>query len=199
MTITRIKLYAAVAAASMCWAIGLLTGWSIWHNPAPAPETYQKGVVQSDLSVILERKPQADARPAQQVPPRSVIERVVRVTVQPDTVLRRDTIRCRDTLVVCPPCPRVSVDLTLVRLRDSSRRVIASSPDGRVIAGVDVPVERSVAQRTLNWSAGAVYGLNSSIGGYLHRDIGPFRIGASGTRKVNYNKWQFAVEAGLRF
>jgi hypothetical protein len=71
------------------------------------------------------------------------------------------------------------VDLTLVRLPDQSRRVVASSPDGVVIGGVDIPVETAVPQRVLKWAAGPSWNPSDrTFGAWIERDAGFLRLGA---------------------
>jgi hypothetical protein len=142
-------------------ASGLLLAAFVWWWAAGAPvaETPAAAVRQSDGSLVLERKPDAKARPVAQIPKRAKLERQIRVEVQP---ARAD----------CPVCV---VDLSLVRLPDDTRRVIASSPTGDVIAGLDVPVAPIQAYK--KWLAGALY--NGRWGGLVGRNIGPLMIGGA--------------------
>jgi hypothetical protein len=100
----------------------------------------------------------------------------------------------------------VRVDLSLVRLQDQTRRVIASSPDGHVVGGVDIPIESPTPARTMKWAAGGLWNpADHTFGGWIDRDLGPFRIGpqieqqrlsasaGSGTTMA------FAVRVGVRF
>ncbi len=191
-------------------AVGLGIGWKLWSPKAPVVETYAPQVKQPDGSLVLERKPQADAKPAQQLPQGAKLERVVQVTVQPNQppanpVSPRpsgsDVLAPAETR---PPCPPVRVDLSLVRMPDLTRRVIASSPDGQVVGGVDIPVEAARPVRTLKWAAGGSWDpANKTYGGWLERDLGPLRLGAdlhqvrepAGGRVT----WAGMVRAGIRF
>jgi len=178
---------------------GLGIGWSLWKPTPTKAETYAKAQRQCDGSLILERKPQADAKPAQEIPKGAKVERVVQVVVQP----RASAAATVQTSGPAPedaapvptarqfiaeiPCPPVRVDLSLVRMPDQTRRVIASSPDGEVVGGVDIPVETAAPVRTLKWGAGFEYAVNSwgnTKSLLVQRDIGFLRFGARAGRIV---------------
>lgn len=202
--------------------VGLGIGWKLW-SPKPGPvETYAPPVTQPDGSQILERKPQAEARPAQQVPKGAKVERVVQVVVQPNppadpvSPLPSGSVASpADPVQSGPiaaqsganPCPPVRVDLTLVRMQDQTRRVIASSPDGVVVGGVDIPVEPVLTQKTLKWAAGVVYGTtawgDTARGAFLDRDLAFLRTGIEVTRNTYplaaHEGWEFRAKLGIRF
>ena len=167
----RIKLAVAGLIAALIFAAGMGLAWKIW-SPKPAkPETYAAAVKQSDGSVVLERKPDATAKPAQELPKGAKLERVVQVTVKPsasseaiaptngpDPQAASTSDLPSGTTIPCPP---IRVDLSLVRMPDESRRVIASSPDGEVVGGVDIPVEAALVPKVLRWSGVALAGYDA--------------------------------------
>lgn len=64
-----------------------------------------------------------------------------------------------------------------MRLKDGTRRVVASSPDGEVTSGLDVPVESAAPARVLKWSAGPTRDLlTARWGAAITRDVGPVRL-----------------------
>ena len=81
-------------------------------------------------------------------------------------------------------CPPVTIDLSLVREKGGSRRAIASSPDGAIVSGLDIPVETlSYAPRV--WAAGISIDPVHQVGGiWVERDISRIRLGA----EVGQNK-----------
>jgi hypothetical protein len=198
-------------AWALAFAAGLGTGWTLWRPETPKPETYAPPVRQPDGSLVLERKPQEDAKPAQTVPKGAKVERIVQVTVQPHAspVLSPPSVSGASDSANAParpPCPPVRVDLTLVRMPDQSRRVLASSPDGQVIGGVDIPVEAAVPQRALKWAAGPSWNPSDrTFGAWIERDAGFLRLGAdlyqvreplaAGGRTT----WAGFIRAGIRF
>lgn len=131
--------------------------WIAGSSPSEPPAA---AVRQGDGSLVLERKPDAKAKPAAQLPARAKLERQIQVVVQPE---RAD----------CPVC---TVDLSLVRLPDDTRRVVASSPTGQIIGGLDVPVIPSTGTER-RWLAGALY--NGRWGGLVAREVGPFVVGGA--------------------
>jgi hypothetical protein len=198
-------------AWALAFAAGLGTGWMLWRPETPKPETYAPPVRQQDGSLVLERKPQEDAKPAQQVPKGGKVERVIQVTVEPIPSGPEPALPSHSGSGALPepsrpPCPRVRVDLTLVRMPDQSRRVLASSPDGQVVGGVDIPVEAAVPQRVLKWAAGPSWNpADRTFGAWIERDAGFLRLGAdlyqvreplaAGGRTT----WAGLIRAGIRF
>lgn len=199
-------------AWALIFAAGLGTGWMLWGTKTPKVETYARAQRQQDGSLVLERKPQPDAKPAQQVPKGAKVERVVQVVVQPSAQpvepLRPSAsdASAGDLTPERPPCPPVRVDLTLVRMQDQTRRVLASSPDGVVIGGVDIPVETAAPVRTLKWAAGGSYNpADRTFGAWAERDLGPLRVGAD---LIQVRQpviagggitWAGMIRAGIRF
>lgn len=185
--------------------LGLGLGWWLWHPDAAIAEPPAFAQRQADSSLILERRPDAAAKPKQLLPTGAVVERVASVTVQPrafavpvqnvpretmqDVVrsaiaseTRRDTVISSTAIISAGAdsvrCPAVTVDLTLIRMPDQTRRVVASSPDGLVVGGVDVPVESATVPKVLRWSAGVTYDPGTKhYGAALARDVGPLRLG----------------------
>lgn len=126
--------------------------------PEPVQETWQPSIRQADRSLILERKPNPRAKPKQSVPSGARAERVGSVTVQPETA------------------GPVTVDWSLLKLTDNTRRIVASSPDGEVIGGVDVPVA-VIAEPNL-WAAGLSFDpVRQTSGIWVERDYSRIRVG----------------------
>lgn len=157
VVVLAIALLGAAAAAG--WWLGRPA--KIVEPPAPA-------AAQADGSLILERAPDARAKPKQRVPRNARVERVVAVDVKPAPGALKDD---RDSL---------RVDLSLVRLPDSTRRVLASSPDGEVVGGLDIPVETAApAPAPKKWAAGLSWSpTHHTAGVWVERDIGRARLGA---------------------
>jgi hypothetical protein len=130
------------------------------ENTAPAP-----AVKQQDGSVVAERAapPIKPAPPPHQLPKGSKEERRVAVTVKPSK----------------PESAPVRLDLSLVQV-DGGRRVVASSPDGKVIEALDMPIQRAfAAPPARKWAAGGSADYRGDqFGAWVERDIGRFRVGA---------------------
>ncbi len=196
-----------------------LIAWQIWKPKPPPPEVYKPATKQMDGSVILEKKPDATAKPKQIIPKGATVERVASITVRPEaayapmstakpthggTFLNHLTGRTEppQPQAVRLPCPPVTVDLTLIRNQDDTRRVIASSPDGAVVGGVDIPVEAAVMLPAPKlWAVGAVVNpFKNTFGAFLDRDWGPFRLGTQiNQRDEGRFILQFWLKGGLRF
>lgn len=113
--------------------------------------------------MILERRTDPVVTPRQKIPPRAKVERVTRVTVQPDTPAPK----------AGQPCPPVTVDMTLIREPDGGRRVLASSPDGQVVGGLDVPAEPAAPlPAPRRWAAGLSWSpVTRTAGVWADRDL----------------------------
>lgn len=151
-----------------------LLGAGIWiARPKPVIETPAPEITQADGSIVSARKPDAKAKPKHQVPKGSKVERIEQVTVQGETPAA--ITAC--TSVKCPP---VTVDMTLVRMPDNTKRVVASSPDGQIVASVDIPVEAVVPPpEPKEWAAGiSLNPVQQTAGVWVERDIWRVRIGA---------------------
>ena len=132
MTRTQIAVAAALTIVLICLGVGL--GWYAFH-PAKVIETAKPPEVQKDGSLIVEREATTPtAKPKQQVPKGGKVERIGSVTAQGITP---DAIKACTSV----PCPPVTIDTSLVRMPDGSKRVIVSSADGTILKGVDIPVE----------------------------------------------------------
>lgn len=172
--------------------LGLGAGWKLWRVNQVTPETYAREQRQSDGSLILEKKPQSDAKPAQEIPKGGAIERVIQVSIKPKPL---DPIPMISSPMDAPGIlmpgsaqpvnAPIRVDLTLVRMPDGTRRVLASSPDGEIVGGVDIPVESATSQKPLRWTASILRTWEPTTGkqgwgGQLQRNMGPFVVGVGG-------------------
>ena len=179
----RTKLVAVLATIVAIFAAGLATGWWLYH-PTVKPETYKPAVKQKDGSVILERNPNGAVSAPMPALPRKPA-RTIQVTVKPKPVpVEPDSCALE--------CPAVNVRLDLVK-DDDGQRVIASSPDGDIIGGMDVPHEPWIKRNENLWAAGLTYSHDRRLGAFLDRDLGPFRAG------IEADAESVRVRVGIRF
>lgn len=157
-----VTVIALIAAAALGWWLG---------QPEPVVETSAPEQRQADGSVVLERRPDAAAKPSHQVPKGAKVERVGRVTVQ--AAARSSGGMDASPGGMADPCPPVTVDWSLVREEDGGRRFLASSPDGAIVGGVDVPVETAAPMpKPLRWGAGISWSpANETAGIWIERDV----------------------------
>lgn len=168
-------------------AIGGTAGYLLGRGDAPRPESIAPAPAQqqADGSLVLERRPAASpAKAPHQIPRGAVEERRVAVTVQPE---RED-------------CPPVRLDLSLIRDGDG-RRVITSSPDGRVTGGLDIPIERSlIPPPARRWAAGVARHLTEDrIAVWVERDFSRVRIGAEIKQSERSDAFDPWVRVGFTF
>lgn len=169
--------------AGILFALAVLLGVGLDHLLRPAPQAViEKPAAeqrQGDGSLVLARAPDAAAKPAQAIPKGDVVERVVQIKVKPKAQpLSAQAAQGAATPQAAPDCPATTVDLSLVKEKDGEHRVIASSPDGSIIGGVDIPVAPSEVYKARKWAIGGSYGTGRDYGAWIDRDFGRIRIGA---------------------
>lgn len=209
------RLLLILAGAVGLFVAGLGLGW--WLNrPAVVVELPAPASRQADGSLVLER---TGTQIAPQKPPHALQagareERRVSVVVQPPRGVVKESLITDSTeaarlvasadhpvgshdMVDSCDCPPVQVDLSLVRMPDKTRRVVASSPTGTILSGIDVPLEPVSVPRVRPWAAGVLYTADSKLGAFLDRDLGPFRLGVETYQTPT--GWGAAARAGIRF
>lgn len=179
----------AIVAAVMALALaggGAVAGW-YFTRPAKVIETAQSEETQPDGSTVIERAATTPkAKPKQKVPKGAKVERVGSITAQGATP---------DEIKACTgvPCPPVTIDTSLVRLPDGSKRVIVSSADGTILKGIDIPVETQEIPEPKVWAAGvSLDPLKQTMGAWLERDILRARIGV----EINQTRPQIGGPVG---
>jgi hypothetical protein len=201
--------FVAIVAIALI-GLGFVVAWGI-YRPRPAkPEPPAPAVREKDGSLELERAPAGviagappgspALKPAQIIPKGAKVERIVQITVDPiknalpipqATSFRGGPATLPGSLAVAVgpssgrACPPVTVDLTLVRLKDKTQRVLASSPNGEVVGGIDVPVQDQPVPRIQRWTAAGLAGYDSHAG----RNV----FGG----QVSYAKGPFVVSGGV--
>lgn len=182
-------------SAAVGLLVGLALGWC-WYRPhTPGREPPAASYAQRDGSVVVARvdPPTQPTKPPHELPRGSREERRVSVVVKPGPGrVVHDTVQVPapdhvsqpgkmvDSIMEHCECPPVQVDLSLVRMPDKTRRVIASSPDGKILSGVDVPLEVASAPKIPAWTISAVAEMDANgirPGAFLQRRLGPFVAG----------------------
>lgn len=162
-------------------ALGLGAGWKL-YRPKPAPvETAAPAIRQADKSLVLQRQPEAKPEPKHELPKGAKLERQIQVTVLPSIPMEGQKIPGFGSLEPKP----ITVDLSLVRLQDGTQRVIASSDQGTVIGGLDVPVQGPMpTAKPLRWSGSVLRGYDA----YKHQAV----WGAA----ITYSRGPFVLTGG---
>lgn len=161
-------------------------------------EASAPAVRQADQSLILERKPDANASAPMVIPAGAKVERLAQVIVKPKPVPASAPDHPERILGMVDGCPPVTVDLALIRQPDQSRRVIASSPDGVIVGGVDIPVEPvRIIPDPPKWAAGASYSDQRKASIWIDRDLGRLVVG--GEVRQSDQGLRGAVRVGWRF
>lgn len=188
-----------ITAAAAALVIAAAIGWQL-GQPAPVVETAAPEQRQPDGSVVLERRPDASAKPNQETPPGAKVERVGRVTVQPPAPARKPGRESKPCQEIAYPCPSVTVDWSLVREADGGRRFLASSPDGTIVGGVDIPVDTAAQPPApKRWAAGLSWSpINDTPGAWLERDVPLFGTAARFGVDVEQTRTQTTTGADIR-
>ena len=183
------------AAAAALLVVGVLIGRWLFHvEMVPVIEKPAPAIVQQDGSQVLARAARDEsAKPAHQLPKGATLERTVQVKAKPKAPPRPTT----DGKLESAP---VTVDLSLVKMPDETRRVVASSPDGEILGVIDVPVAAFSIPETKKWAAGLyvnpVYPQERGL--FIDRDIGRLRIGAELGQNAR-NDLEARVKVGITF
>lgn len=156
---------------AMCGAGGFWAGYE-WRDSLTRTESVTPAAERriDDGAVVLERSPRGTAAerelPPVPIPDGATAERRVRVIIQPIPVP-----------VECPQPPKCIVDLALIREGDG-RRVVATSPTGAILGGLDVPLIPLELPAQARWAAGVSYNpFEGAAGAWLERDVGPAVLG----------------------
>lgn len=176
---------AVAIAGAIGTGVGLGLGWHMYHSK-PIVQTIAEAKRQADGSLELSRIPTSnDSLPPKQIIPKGdKVLREIEVKVQPSSAGTGQTNGSgpREDAKSDPP---VTLDLTLVKEPDNQERVIASSPDGEVISGIDIPLPDAYGPtvKVTPWAAGVGYTVDWMNGrrdwkGAVARDLGPFRVEA---------------------
>lgn len=202
--VAGIILIGIILGAFLC---GLALGWHL-YRPEVKAETYAPEKRLRDGALVLEKKPGAKAEADAIAPPPKLPagkpERTVVVTVKPKPKPlppAQPALPGQDGFCPVPreqECPPVRVRLDLVKLADDTRRVVASSPDGEIVGGLDVPLAPIVTARQPLWAAGVTMTHDRRFGGFIDRDMGPVRLGAEIGQAADAGL-EFRVRAGIRF
>lgn len=187
----KTKLIATAVIVAVVIIASLSAAWYLW-KPSKVPDNKPAAAaVQSDGSIVLEKKPDPEHKAPHKVPRGDTVERSFSATVQPD--------KGPDATGKCPP---VTVDLSLVRNKDQTKRVIASSSDGKVISGIDIPVEDAIPlPEPKLWAAGAAYSSKGNVGVWVDRDLGWMRLGTqvNQVKDLPSQGWEGWIKAGIKF
>lgn len=181
-----------ILQAVACVLVGILIGWWIRRPAPPVVEAAAPAVPLPSGGEVLKRAPGEPVPAATKTAAREAggkLERVVQVVVQPRPVMPGETRQApsfEGEKINTPPqacsCAPVRVDLGLVRMPDRTRRVVATSPDGDVVGGLDIPVEPERLPRAMpRWSALGMYGPDG-YGAGVARRFGPLDVAVVGMK-----------------
>jgi hypothetical protein len=122
------------------------------------------------------------------IPKGGKVLRKAGVTIAPDKKADKDG-----------KCPDVSVNFALVDDGKGGRRVIASSPDGKVVDGYDIPVIKETTYVTNKTFVGLSYSARKSVGVFIDRDLAAnLRVGGSVSRSED-GKLDASLKVGVSF
>lgn len=202
MISTRLAIPAGALVLGL--ALGLGLGWKL-YRPKPAPiETAAPAIRQPDKSLVLQRQPEAKPQPKHELPKGAKLERQIQVTVLPSIPMGGRKIPGSGNLPGIPDSSTavnngqsvgntdnsgqsraITVDLSLVKMPDRTQRVIASSDQGTVIGGLDVPVQGPMpTAKPLRWSGSVLRGYDA----YKHQAV----WGAA----ITYSRGPFVLTGG---
>ena len=188
MPITFIKplaaLLALLAVALAAYLFGVRTSRPVRESITPAPAQSLP-----DGALLLARVPAASAPQVPRALLQDVqrlggtLERTIHATLRPRVASSASAPSSTASAPHAADCPPVSMDLALLRTQEG-RRVLAASPDGEVLGGMDVPLVATALPAEHPWAAGLSMGSDGSPGIFLERDLGRLRVGAEAIRQA---------------
>jgi len=182
MTWATMKFYVLAACLLLAFGLGLGLGWKLYHPTTPplvpaAPEV----ILPNHGGTEIERKEQdPTAKPTTGIPSGATVEHTGSVTITPAPPSTPTPASPAVTpTVTCPPCPPLTINWSLVRLKGGNERMIFKGPDGTDITGVDVPVHPAGPPPPLpKWTAFASYYIRERTYGITAlKTTGPFILG----------------------
>jgi hypothetical protein len=175
--------------AALFFALGLSVGYRLYRpKPVTAKEAFAPEIRQKDGSLVLTRDPNAKVPgPPKVIPKGAEVIRSAQVLYLPTGVT---------------PGSRLpdEIDLHLMKMPDGTERILAESPTGTIVGGMDIP--RKPATPDLKWAAGGMYGpVQKTYGVFVDRDLGPWRVGleVTQTQLQGLRSVDIWVKVGLRF
>lgn len=98
-------------------------------------------------------------------------------------------------------CPAVTTSVTIVRMSDGTKRAIASTQDGTVVGGTDIPLEDDTVPKEHDWAAGGVIGTHQRYGLFIDHDVKHFPLLRVGGEVLHdpTTGWQATGKIGLRW
>jgi hypothetical protein len=200
------KLYAATVLMLITFGLGLGLGWKLWRGkmttitrdvPGPA-------IILHDGGQVLEKKIASKSTIIQVIPDGAHVQEEGTIIFRPNPDPAPD-----DHPAKVPDAPHdFHINFALVTMADGSRRVVASSPEGKVVGGIDIVVDpHKPAPPPLRNSAGLVYGTtawgDTAKGIFYDRDWKFIRAGLEVTHNtyanVNRTAWEGRIKVGLNF
>lgn len=199
------KLYSATACLLLAFVCGLGLGWKLYRGKVttvirdvPGPAIYLPGG-----TVVLEKKVAKKPTITTEKPDGSTVLEEGNVVIQPNAPLQPSTPG-----VLPEPLKPITINFAILKLKDGSRRVEASSSDGKVVGGVDIVVDPPAAPPApLRNAAGFVYGTtawgDTAKGVFYDRDWKFLRVGGEVTQNTYSNVqrtcWEGRVKIGITF
>lgn len=179
---TRLILGGVVLVIIAGLAVAFWPAKPIHEVTTAAPE-----VRQGDGSLIAERTPQSHPAPAPHIIPSGYKE------------TRRDSVTVAPSpAAAASGCPPVSVILSTVR-SGNQQRIVASSPNGEVLAAKDEIIEPALLPPAPRpWAAGLSYDTRHAVGVWVDRDVGRLVLGAAVARLPD-GKAEAQLRVGVRF
>lgn len=202
----RVALAVFITWTLFCLVLGAAIHERLTRKEPPVAETVAGEIRQDDGSLVVTRIPvPAENLPAppHAVPKGAVEERRISITVRPhpgsgglkpasevsgastgglasgetgstNSEASNQRPHCPATMSAMV-CPDVTVDLSLIRDK-SGRRVVASSPDGEVLGGLDVPLFSEEGRPVARTSLSAAYAGRDRYSATLMREFRPLGV-----------------------
>lgn len=200
------KFYAALISLLLAFGSGLGLGWKLWMGKTTTVyrEIAAPAIKLPNGGEVLEKKIAKKPSIKQELPADStVLEEgsIIFEPTQPVTPAHHDGVPDQ----LAEPPKKYTINFAIVKLGDNERRVVASSPDGAVVGGIDVVIDPPKQTAPLLNAVGVSYQPGKAAWGlWATRDWKFLRLGAEVSQvklpelqgKTNYTA---AITCGIRF
>lgn len=201
------KFWAWALAFGLVFGLGFGAGYKLFRSTPTPPEKPVKAIVQSDGSLVVARTVDGAAKPLLEVPSgyRVLHQGAVVVALRPAAAPANSKAGTADPLPTIQPS--TALDWELIQGGDGDDRLVVKSPDGTVVSATDVAVgSERPAPKELKWSAGGIYGLNTSggksVGVFVDHDWKFLRTGVEVTKEtftIVKTEWVVRGKFGIRW
>ncbi len=208
----QIKLIIAVVLLSLSCLFGVFIGYKVFDNKPQIVVQHSASEKRIDKdTIILAKEPDKNVKADIPMPKGATLDRVVKFSVKQkakpkDIQEAPQTHRQQGDLggktgdkPLDELCPPIDISLALITDKDKQQRVVASSPNGDIVGGIDIPAhDLTIPAEPKKWAIGASYNSLKVGGIWIERDVGRIRLGVEAQSVPMYGN-VYTARLGWKF